>query len=177
MPLKFDADGDLAFASGQELRDGAKDGLVWLPGSSVFILIDGRGIRTVEKVEDFEQAADADAVANPEGLGEAHIHVQEVRRDELIPGSLQIAAIETAIAILIQGHKRVLRVVETTLRTEEIADFDFPRQLEQTVGFEGVPQGKVGRTVVEFGAVIEDAGLGNKIPVRERASSVSDAQV
>src|SRR5437867_6276515 len=66
MPLKFDADGDLAFASGQELRDGAKDGLVWLPGSSVFILIDGRGIRAVEKIEDFEQAADADAVARSE---------------------------------------------------------------------------------------------------------------
>src|SRR4029077_18868013 len=105
--LKFKFQADLAFAARQSLGNRAKayDRLVTLYGGWVAI---------IQKVEELEETLNPEALAHDPSPGNAQVHIDERRSGECIAPRQQIAAIEIAIAILVDRHFSGSGVVSRT---------------------------------------------------------------
>src|SRR5579883_2384853 len=165
--LEDHAQAELPFPPRKELRDGAE---VRNSRRQVLEQVHSRGVGIVEKVEKFEHALNLNVIADGKRLHHPQIHVNEVRRYELIASRFQIARVVISVAVLIDRGLRLLRVVETALCPEDRTEFEFPGQFDQRVHLVVVTNGKVGRPLVKVGSVIELASLWNPVTVASEES-------
>src|SRR5579883_146431 len=163
---------NLTLSAGKSLGNRAKQ------RSCALLDLNRCGISIVEEIEELKHTLNSDVLTNDPGASDTQIHIDKRRCAERIAASLQVASIEIAIAILIDGILGTCRVTETALRTENIAELDLPRQLQESVHFEGVAKREIRGTVVERGSVVELSGYGDVIAVagEEAGSSVSLAR-
>ena len=134
----------------------------------ILIYVDSGWTRVVKDVEKFKKALDVDALVNAERSRDAHIHVHKMRARESVAARFQVPAVKLAVAVLVDGHKGTLRVVETALRAEETAELKLPGQLYHTVHFKSMAQGKIRGTVIECSAIVKNPGLWDEIAVASK---------
>jgi len=98
-----------------------------------------------------------------------------MRPCESVSARFQVPAVKVAVAVLVDGHKGVLRIVETALNAEKAAELDLPRDLHKSMTFEGVAQSEIRGAAIECCAVVELSGLWDEISVagEERAVGIS----
>ena len=134
----------------------------------ILIQVHSGRIGGVEEVEKFKKALDGHALVNAERSRDAHINVHKMRARESVAARFQVPAAKLAVAVLVDGHKGVLRVVETALHAEETAELKLPGQLNQTVCFKSMAQGKIGGTVIERSAIVKNPGLWDEVAVASK---------
>ena len=134
----------------------------------ILIYVHSGWTRVVKDVEKFKKALDVDALVNAERSRDAHIHVHKMRARESVAARFQVPAVKLAVAVLVDGHKGTLRVVETALRAEETAELKLTVQLYHTVHFKSMAQGKIGGTVIECSAIVKNPGLWDEIAVASK---------
>ena len=165
---ELDFQTNLPFAARQPLGDRAEQ----VPGALLNLY--RCGVAVIKHVEEFKQALHAEVLANRPSPGDAQVHVHEGRRSKSVAACLQVAAIEIAVAVLVDRRFSRRRVAEAALRAENAAELNLPRQFHKAVGFEGVAESEIGRSVIECRAIVKNAGLGDLVAVagKERSGSV-----
>ncbi len=156
---------DLPFAARQELRDGAER------GSLTLLTLNGRRIGVVEKIEKLEETLHPEPIPNHKSLCDAQVHIHERRGCKSVPACFQTARAEVAVAVLIEWLGSDVGVAEPALCTENAAELNLPWEFHETMDFEGVAKGEVGRATVEFGAIIKDTRFRNVVAIASDESS------
>src|SRR5205807_8656422 len=125
--LERETQSDLAFPARQSLRNCAKRGRLTL------LDLNGRRVGVIEQVEELEKPLHSESLANNPGFRDAQVHIDERRSREGVAPRLEVAAIEVAVAILIEGLRSTDGVAESTLRAQQAAELNLPRQFHKTM--------------------------------------------
>jgi hypothetical protein len=96
--------------------------------------IDRGGIGAIEQIEELEVGMESNSFSEIEPLGNAHIGVDDRRRNEVIAPLHEIYPIEMAVAINVRGFcRKRSAIVESALRSENTAKVHFPWKLYEAV--------------------------------------------
>src|ERR1700693_561828 len=150
---------NLPFSAGQGLRDRAQRCRL------TRLDLDRSRIRVVEQIKELKQPLYLETIVNGPSFGNSQIHIHKRWRREGVATRSQIATVEGSVAILIDGLRGRNCVPKPALRPKQAAELDFPRQLHETVEFEGVSKSEIGRAAVEFGAIVIDSRLAHVVAI------------
>src|SRR5712672_2148734 len=136
--LEFDFNSHLPFAARKDLQHLGKLGsceIRALRRNSIH----GRGISSVEQIEEFQIHMQPGSFPKIKPLGQTHIHIHEPWRHKVITSLGKIDAIEVVVAVNVGSSRRKCSaIVKPALCTENTAKAALPGKLDHSVHEESV---------------------------------------